>query len=594
MLILERVYWRESAGYCYEEASAMRLSHLLGRTLREVPAEAELVSHQLLLRAGMIRQLAAGIYSYLPLGWRVLHRLETIMREEMDAVGGQEILMPVVHPAEIWQATGRWQAPTPGPALVRFQDRFGHDLVIAMTHEEVIADLLKTEISSYRQLPFMVYQIQTKFRDEPRSRGGLIRVREFVMKDAYSCHADAASLDEFYPRMYDAYTRIFERCHLDHVAVEADTGMMGGADSHEFMVLADIGEDTLIRCEGCAYSANVERATFRLEQMAAEAPRPLEAVPTPEASTIEAVAAYLGVPASKTLKAVLYATPEGQVIFAVIRGDLQVNEVKLANLLGGAALRPATAEDLRGTGIVPGYASPIGVTGARVVVDPSARSATNLVAGANRPGYHYINVNYPRDFQADDEADIAQARAGLACPRCGAELAEARGIEIGHLFKLGTRYSAAVGATFLDAAGEPQPVVMGSYGIGAGRLLAAIVEQHHDEKGIIWPPAVAPLPVHLVSLGLDKPETSAAAEALYDELEQAGIGVLYDDRSETAGVKFNDADLIGLPLRLTISPRTIGAGTVEAKLRWESEKSFLPREGIVAAVREALEGAALS
>jgi len=571
----------------------MRLSQLFGRTLREAPAEAELVSHQLLLRAGMIRQLAAGIYSYLPLGWRALRKIEEIMRQEMDSIGGQEILLPVVHPAEIWQATGRYQAPTPGPALVRFRDRWGHDLVIAMTHEEVIADLLKSEVSSYRQLPFMVYQIQTKFRDEPRARGGLIRVREFVMKDAYSCHADLASLDEFYPRMYDAYIRIFRRCHVDHVAVEADTGIMGGPVSHEFMVLTEIGEDTLIRCEGCGYSANVERAEFRLSEVAREEPRPLQAVPTPEASSIEAVAAFLGVPTNRTLKAVFYTTAEGEVIFAVIRGDLTVNEVKLANLLGGTALRPATEEELVAKGLVPGYASPIGVRGMRVIVDPSVRSGTNWVAGANRPGYHYLNVNYPRDFQADIEADIAQARAGLPCPRCAAILRESRGIEIGHLFKLGTRYSAAVGATFLDQNGRPHPIVMGSYGIGTGRLLAAIVEQHHDDKGIIWPPTVAPFQVHLVSLGLDRPEVAEAAEALYRELVEAGLEVLYDDRLESAGVKFNDADLIGLPLRLTLSPRTLQTGLVEAKLRWESEKRLLPRAEIVDLARGLLASAQL-
>ena len=564
----------------------MRFSQLFGRTLREVPAEAELTSHQLLLRAGMIRQLAAGIYSYLPLGWRVLRKIEEIMRQEMDAIGGQEILMPVVHPAEIWQATGRWQAPAPGPALVRFRDRWGHDLVIAMTHEEVIADLLKSEISSYRQLPFMVYQIQTKFRDEPRPRGGLIRVREFLMKDAYSADRDQAGLDAFYPRMYSAYVNIFRRCGVDYVAVLADTGMMGGVVSHEFMVLTEVGEDILIRCQGCSYSANVERAEFRKGEVAREEPRPLQAVPTPEATTIEAVAAYLGVPTSQTLKAVFYTTAEGELIFAVIRGDLSVNEVKLANLLGGTVLRPATEEELRRQGIVAGYASPIGVQGVRVVVDDSVRTGTNFVAGANRPGYHYINVNYPRDFQATIEADIALARAGMACPRCGELLSEARGIEIGHLFKLGTRYSEAVGATYLDQNGETRPIVMGSYGIGTGRLMAAIVEQHHDDKGIVWPPAVAPLQVHLVSLGLDRPEVQAAADTLYAELQQAGLEVLYDDRSESAGVKFNDADLIGLPLRLTISPRTLKTDAVEAKLRWQTESTLLSRSEVAACVRE--------
>ena len=437
-------------------------------------------------------------------------------------------------------------------------------------------------------LSITCYVLAGLFRDEARSRGGLIRVREFLMKDAYSCHADQASLDEFYPRIYDAYVRIFRRCHVDHIAVEADTGMMGGPLSHEFMVLTEVGEDTLIRCQGCAYSANVERAEFAKGEATHEAPRPLEAVPTPEAPTIEAVAAYLGVPTSQTLKAVFYTTAEGEVIFAVIRGDLSINEVKLSNLLGGTTLRPASEEELREKGIVAGYASPIGVRGVRVVVDDSARSGTNFVAGANRPGYHYLNVNYPRDFQADIEADIALARGGSPCPRCAGMLQEARGIEIGHLFKLGTRYSSAVGATFLDPGGQARPIVMGSYGIGAGRLLAAIVEQHHDDKGIIWPPSVAPFQVHLVSLGLDRPEAREGAEALYAELEQAGLEVLYDDRAESAGVKFNDADLIGVPLRLTISPRTLKAETVEAKLRRESEATLLPRGEAVERARELL------
>lgn len=564
----------------------MRLSHLFGRTLREAPAEAELASHRLLLRAAMIRQLAAGIYSYLPLGWRVLRKIEGIMREEMDRIGAQELLMPVVNPAEVWQATGRYQAPSPGPALARFEDRFGHRLVLAMTHEEVVADLLRTEVLSYRQLPFLVYHIQTKFRDEPRPRGGLVRAREFIMKDAYSADVDEAGLDAAYARVYGAYLNIFRRCHLEHIVVEADTGMMGGALSHEFMVLTDVGEDTLISCEGCSYSANVERAEFGRGAVEAAEPLPLEAVPTPGAETIEAVAAFLGVPTSQTLKAVFYTTAEGELIFAVVRGDLTVNEVKLSNLLGGTPLRPATEEELREKGIVAGYASPIGVKGVRVIADESVLGGTNFVAGANRPGYHYRNVNYPRDFQADVVADIAQARAGLACPRCGEVLREARGIEIGHLFKLGTRYSEAVGATFLDRDGVARPIVMGSYGIGTGRLMAAIVEQHHDDKGIIWPPSVAPFQVHLVALGTDRPEVTSAAEALHTELEQAGVETLYDDREESAGVKFNDADLIGIPLRLTISPRTVREEAVEARLRWEAERVSLPRSQVVLAAKE--------
>ena len=565
----------------------MRFSTLFGRTLREVPSDAELISHQLSVRAGLIRQLAAGIYTYMPIGWRVLRKIEQIMREEMDAVDGQEMHMPMAQPAEVWRATGRYDAPAPGPALLRFQDRGGHDMVLGMTHEEVATDLAKQEIKSYRQLPLVIYQIQTKFRDEPRSRGGLIRVREFTMKDAYSFHPDYASLDAYYPRMYQAYVNIFSRCSVETISVEADSGIMGGSASHEFMVVSEAGEDTLILCPQCKLAANAEKATFVKGEGIHGDPAPMVKVPTPGTTTIESVARLLGVETRQTLKAVFYSTAS-EVIFAIIRGDLEVNETKLSNLLGGAELHASTDEELRAAHIVAGYASPVGLTGVRVVADDSILSGGNFVAGANDPGYHLKNVNYPRDFEAEAVADIALAREGDICPRCNAKMTATRGIEAGHVFKLGTKYSEAVGATFLDRDGVPKPVIMGSYGIGTGRLLACIIEQHHDERGIIWPVSVAPFHVHLVSLGTNVPEVVQAAEALYRALLAQGYDVLYDDREETAGVKFNDADLIGAPVRLTISRRTLASHSYEVKARWASEVRLVPEADLDGAIREIL------
>ena len=566
----------------------MRFSKMFGRTIREIPSDAELISHQLSIRAGLIRQLAAGIYSYLPLGWRVIRKIEQIMREEMDAVDGQELSMPVVQPAEIWRITGRYDAPAPGPALLRFKDRTGHDMVLAMTHEEAVTDLARQELNSYRQLPVMVYQIQTKFRDEPRPRGGLVRVREFIMKDGYSFHPDQESLDAYYPRIYQAYLNIFRRCGVETVPVEADTGIMGGSASHEFMVLSEAGEDTLVLCPECKYAANAEKAEFAKGEGPQGPPLPLERVPTPGTTTIEAVARLIGVGTRQTLKAVFYSTPEGQVIFAVIRGDLDVNPAKLSNVLGGVELHISTEEELKAAGIVAGYASPVGLSGMRVIADDSVTRAHNLVAGANEPGYHLKNVNYPRDFQAERVADIALARSGDPCPRCGRPLTASRGIELGHVFKLGTKYSAAVGATYLDRDGVARPMVMGCYGIGAGRLLACIIEQHHDDKGIIWPPSVAPFQVHIVSLAGNDVRVVQAADALYERLLGAGYEVLYDDRQESAGVKFNDADLIGIPVRLTVSRRTVESQTVELKPRWSEEKRLVPEAELEAAIKETL------
>ena len=542
----------------------MRLSKLFGNTLREVPAEAQMVSHRLLLRAGMIRQVATGIYSYLPLGWRVLRKIEDILREEMNAIDGQEMRMPSAQPAELWQETGRYSEA--GPVLARFRDRADRELVLGITHEEVATYLARREIHSYRQLPFMIYQMQTKFRDEPRSRGGLIRAREFTMKDGYSFHAHQDDLDAYYPRVYHAYQNIFRRCGVETVAVQADPGLMGGAASHEFMALNDDGEDTLILCDGCGYAANAENAVASRERGTTESDRPVEEIATPGVTTIEDLASYLNVSPDKTLKAIFYIAQE-ELVFVVIRGDLEVNDSKLANLLQVTELRLAEQAEVGKAGIVAGYASPAGQPGnVRIVADESIGCGSNFVAGANKAGYHLRNVNYPRDFQVDLLADIATVREGDQCMRCGGLLRAARGIELGHIFKLGTKYSELMAATFLGTEGQSQSLVMGCYGIGTGRLMAAVVEQCHDDNGIVWPTSIAPYHIHLIALG-DDPEISDAATSLYSDLGERGFELLYDDRDERAGVKFYDADLIGLPVRITVGARSLSAGGVEIKSR---------------------------
>jgi prolyl-tRNA synthetase len=561
----------------------VRLSRLFGSTLREIPTEAQMTSHRLLLRAGMIRQEATGIYAYLPLGWRVLRKIEGILREEMNAIGGQEMRMPSAQPAELWQQTGRYSEA--GPVLARFRDRTLRELVLGITHEEVITYLAQREIRSYRQLPFMVYQIQTKFRDEPRSRGGLIRAREFTMKDAYSFHADQADLDAYYPQMFQAYESAFRRCGVHAIAVEADPGLMGGAASHEFMALHEGGEDTLVLCEQCHYAANAESAVARREQKPDGAERPLEEVATPGTTTIEDLASFLGVTPQQTLKAIFYVA-EGELAFVVIRGDLEVNEAKLARLLQVSDLRLADQPEVEGAGIVAGYASPIGQAGkVKIVADESINRGSNFVAGANKAGYHLRNVNYPRDFEVDLLGDIAAVQDGDTCLRCGGRLELVRGIELGHIFKLGTRYSELMGATFLDQAGESKPLVMGCYGIGLGRLMAAIVEQGHDHHGIVWPLSVAPYHFHLLVLG-DQEATVDAAESLYHTLIDQGCEILYDDRNESAGVKFNDADLIGIPFRLTVGSRSLRAGGVEIKCRDAEEGEIVPLERLTERVQE--------
>jgi prolyl-tRNA synthetase len=563
---------------------AMRLSHLFFTTLRDDPADVEMPSHRLLLRAGYIRPLGSGIYSLLPLGKRVNDRVEQIIREEQDRIGGQEMEMPVVHPADIWRASGRYDAI--GPELTRFKDRNGRDMVLAMTHEEVVGILLADIVRSYRQLPMMVYHFQTKWRDEPRARAGLIRVREFVMKDSYSCDRDAAGLEVSYQAQYEAYTRTFERLGLETVAVSSDVGIMGGSQAHEFMVLNPAGEDVLVLCEACGYAANRQVARINRPAPADEEELALEEVATPGTTTIASLAAFLGIPEARTAKAAFFMTGDGRLVTSIIRGDLEVNETKLANAAGASTgLRPATVEEIKAAGMEPGYGSPIGAHDTVVVVDELVARSPNLVAGANRVGYHYRNVNVGRDFAADVTADIANASEGDPCPTCGEALILRNGIEVGNIFKLGTKFTDAAGATYLGEDGKAHPIVMGSYGIGVGRNVACVVEAHHDEKGIVWPEEVAPYAAHLVAIGASRdPKVTEVAEALYAAAANAGPGreILYDDRDESPGVKFTDAELLGMPWIVTVSPRSLAAGGAEVTYRATGERSVRSLDEVTA------------
>ena len=589
----------------------MRLSALFGKTLRQVPSEAETPSHRLLLRAGMVAPLVAGIYSHLPLGRAVLRKIEGIIREEMDREGGQEITMPSLLPIEVYQASGRDQSMA--DILFRVKDHRDRDFVLGPTHEEVTVELFKRNVRSYRDLPVLIYQIASKFRDEPRPRGGLIRLRQFTMKDLYSFDADSEGLDVSYRKMFRAYQRIFDRCSVATVPVLADSGAMGGKDTHEFIYLTEYGEDSCLLCPNCEYAANAEVAEFVKEPAhAEEEAKPLQEIDTPGLYTISALAEHLGVPESRTCKAVFYSAAfaadgsgnkeQGttvQPVFVAIRGDMDVNEAKLRNVLGAVELRYMEEAEATKAGFVAGSASAVDLpTGAgdeeqgtarvRVVADELVTQERNLVAGANKPDKHLLNVNYDRDWEADIVADIALAKEGYRCAKCGTPMDLRRGIEMGQVFKLGTRYSEMMGATFLDREGKPQPVVMGSYGIGTERLLAAVVEANHDEAGIVWPRSLAPYDVHMVAIQPDKPDVREVAERLYEELGDSGIPVLYDDRDETPGVKFNDADLLGMPLRVTVSPRNLEKGVVESKGRTDAESRTAAIEDAVGAVREAL------
>ena len=563
----------------------MKMSHLFSQTLREAPADAETISHQLMLRAGLIRQLGTGIYTLMPLGKRAVNKIEAIIREEMEKIGGQEISMPVVNPASVWKETKRYYQI--GDEMARFQDRYGRDMVLAMTHEEVVADLIRKEIQSYRQLPALVYHLQTKWRDDARPRAGLIRVREFTMKDSYSIDADEAGLDKQYRAHYQTYFDIFNRCALPSIAVMADVGMMGGKMSHEYMYLTPIGEDTIIICDTCGYHANRQIALFKKPAALKAEPQALEKVATPNASTIEDLAAFLNIQTSQTAKAVFMMatitedeTDIEKLVFALVRGDMEVNETKLANAVKAKELRPAHEEEITAIGATAGYASPIGIKKSEnliIVADDLVAESNNLVSGANQKDYHYINVNYGRDFKADIITDITVAEAGCTCVKCGGELSASRGVEIGNIFKLGTRYTDALGATYLGQNGKPAPVVMGSYGIGVGRLFACVVEEHNDDRGLIFPITVAPYQIHLIALKKGEEK----ADELYEQLQAAGFDVLYDDRNESPGVKFNDADLLGMPIRITVSKRSIENGGVEFKLRKEEDREVVAFEDLL-------------
>lgn len=559
---------------------------MFSHTLRDNPSGAQVTSHQLLVRAGFIQQLATGIFTMMPLGLRVLHKIEHIIRDEMDAIGGQEIKMPVINPASLWQETGRWFEI--GPEIARFKDRASRDMVLAMTHEEVVTDLARKEIQAFSQLPVLVYHIQTKWRDEARPRAGLIRVREFTMKDSYSLDVDEQGLDRQYRAHYQTYFNIYNRCGLDAIAVSSDTGMMGGTLAHEYMVLTPIGEDTLCLCPACGYHANRQIAAFKKPVVPQEYHLSTELVATPDISSIHDLCAFLEIPPTRTAKAVfMIATmmKQGieidQLIFALVRGDMEVNETKLLNAVQAMGLRPATEDEIRAIGAEPGYASPLGIQDATIVVDDAVVNSPNLVGGANKAGYHMRNINYGRDFKADIVCDITAAGEGDACPQCGLPMETNRGIEVGNIFKLGTRYSEAMGATYQSEDGETHPIVMGSYGIGLGRLMACIAEIHNDDFGLLWPVTVAPYHVHLITLGPPDGASRAVADDIYDNMTRFGLQVLYDDRNRSPGVKFNDADLIGIPLRLTIAKRGLAQGQAELKQRNQKEREWVPLPDVI-------------
>ncbi|MFW5981173.1 MAG: proline--tRNA ligase [bacterium] len=551
----------------------MRMSSLYLPTLKETPAEAEVPSHQLMLRAGMMRTLTAGVYTYLPLGYRVIKKIEKTIRDAMDESGAQELLMPVIHTADLWKESGRWDKF--GPLMIKFQDRKGRDYCLGPTHEEVITDLVRNEIRSYKDLPLNLYQIQTKVRDEIRPRFGVMRGREFIMKDAYSFDIDYQGLDKSYQAMYDAYTKAFNNCGLNARAVEADTGDMGGKDSHEFMVLADVGEDDIAFCDQCDYAANLERAyAAEINTIEKEEAKKIEKVETPDQKTIEEISSFLDVSADKTIKALAYLADE-EAVLVLLRGDDQLNEIKLNNYLDAEEI-VAVEEELFPElyNSVAGFIGPIGMENIRIIADNRVKNIFNAVAGANQKDFHYINVNPDRDFEVEKYIDLRVVQAGDCCPKCEGKLEIKSGIEVGHIFKLGTKYSESLGAGYLDENGKEKNIVMGSYGIGVTRLMAAAIEQNHDENGIIWPKAIAPYKVIILQLGNGQ-ELIDEAERIYQLLKDSGIDVLLDDRKERAGVKFNDADLIGIPLRLTLGSRSLKNGEVEARIRRSGEDKNL-------------------
>ena len=558
----------------------MKTSQLLIPTLREDPGEAETVSHRLMLRAGLIRKTAAGIYTYLPLGLRVIRKIEQIIREEMNRAGAQELLMPIASPAELWKETGRWEYY--GKELLRFKDRHERDFCLGPTHEEVITDLFRREVRSYRQLPLNFYQIQTKFRDEIRPRFGLMRGREFIMKDAYSFDADDAGARISYQKMYDAYARIFTRCGLTFRAVEADTGLIGGDVSHEFMVLAETGEATVVYSDQGSYAANLERAEVLPPSNIDDEPlRPLTPVTTPQCRTVEEVTTFLRISSKQLVKTLLYRADK-DLIAVLIRGDHDLNEVKLARLLRVTEVQLADPDTVsRLTSAPVGFAGPIGLTGIPILADHAVRTMRNVVVGANRADTHYVDANWDRDFTVDQFADLRNAQAGDPSPRGPGFLTLAKGIEVGQVFLLGTKYSKSMNATILDDQGKERLAIMGCYGIGVGRTAAAAIEQHHDDKGIIWPLPIAPFHIHLLPVS-QSAKTADAVARLYTDLLAEGFEVLWDDRDDRAGVKFNDADLIGAPFQIVIGDKGLADGVVELKVRRSGVKSRIAPSDTVA------------
>lgn len=566
----------------------MRMSDFYLPTLKETPAEAEIASHRLMLRAGMIRKLSAGIYSLLPLGFRVIHKIEKIIRDEMNKSGAQEVSLPVMQTSTIWKESGRWDKF--GPLMIRFEDRNEREYCLGPTHEEVITELVRNEIRSYKDMPLNLYQIQTKVRDEIRPRFGVMRGREFIMKDAYSLDRDYKGLDESYQTMYETYSRIFNRCGLNTRPVEADTGAMGGTDSHEFMVLADSGEDDIAFCEECDYAANVERATaadMKVEKNK-ENPAALKEKHTPDIKTIEELVNYLNAPAEKMIKTLAYFADEEPVL-ALVRGSDDLNEIKLKNVLVADQLVPADNDEFADYfDSVQGFIGPVEMEDVKIIADRNIENIVNGITGANRKDYHLINVNPGRDFTPTMYTDIRVVSEGDHCPRCQGQLTLKSGIEVGHIFKLGDKYSTSMDATYLDKQGNEQPIIMGSYGIGVTRLAAAAIEQHHDEQGIIWPSSIAPYSIIIIQLG-DSGEVKDTAENLYNQLMAENIDVILDDRNERAGVKFNDADLIGIPIKVIIGARSLEKDVIEAEVRCSGNSFEFSRDSTVEKIKSLLD-----
>lgn len=570
----------------------MRASELMAPTLREVPAEAEVASHILMLRAGMIRKSAAGVYTYLPLAYRTLKKIMQIVREEMDAKGGQELMLPIIQPAELWQESGRWDVY--GDELFRLKDRHGRNFALGPTHEEIITDLVRGEVRSYKQLPLLLYQMQNKYRDERRPRFGLMRGREFIMKDLYSFDRDEAGLDVTYQKMYEAYTRIFSRCGLEFRPVEADSGAIGGSSTHEFMVMAESGEAAILFCDTCDYAANTEKAEAccvdpLLTGTVEEKPAELKEAATPGTRTIDEVTAFLGVPAQKLIKSLIFET-EKETVLALIRGDREINEIKLYNMLDCVQLQMAGEETVRRvTGAEVGFAGPVGMKDVTIIADKEVMALRNAVTGANKTDTHLVNVNPDRDFKPDKVGDVRLVAAGEACPRCSGKLSEARGIEVGQVFKLGTKYSKALNAKYLDENGKEQLMVMGCYGIGVSRTMAAAIEQNNDENGIVWPVPIAPYHVVIVPVNAKDENQLQAAEGLYRALQETGVEVVLDDRNERPGVKFKDADLIGYPLRVTVGPKALEEGNLELRFRKNGEMQLISKDEAVETIKRFIE-----